>query len=445
MVTHKIRLASLAAACGAITILSFASACDKVPLLAPTGSVISIFATANTVALNSEVEIVANVIENGTASSPTTPTTPTTPTNPGNGGTTTPGTTGTTSTTSTGAGTPVQNGTLVSFTTTIGRIEPSEARTSNGQVRVRFIAGGQSGVATITAFSGGASGKLENLKVGAAGVERVLVTASPQTLGPSGGSTTITARVEDVSGTGLSGIPVSFSTDAGAFSNSTVTTDASGAAQTTLTTSRAAKVTVSVAGKTADVSIGLNPRTGITITAPTTQVSEGQPATFTVGVGGGGTGGTAANVRDVTVDFGDGSQISLGAISGSTTIQHTYTEAATYTVRATAIEASGFTEQVATSITVLPGQPPAVIITASNNNPSVGETVIFTATVSGATSTVLRYEWDFGTDAQPRTATTTGNRATASYTTTGSKVITVRVVQSSGPSGEGTTSIVVRP
>jgi hypothetical protein len=431
MVTHKIRLASLAAACGAITILSLASACDKVPLLAPTGSVISLFATANTVALNSEVEIVANVIENGT-----TATTPTTPTTPGQGTTTTPGTT---STTSAGAGTPVQNGTLVSFTTTIGRIEPSEARTNNGQVRVRFIAGGQSGVATITAFSGGASGKLENLKVGAAGVERVLVSASPQTLGPSGGAATIAARVEDVSGTGLAGIPVTFSTDAGSLSTSSATTDSTGVAQVTLTTSRPAKVTANVAGKTADVSVGLNPRTGITITAPTTQVSAGQPATFTIGVG------STANVRDVTVDFGDGSQQSLGAISGSTTIQHTYAEAGTYSVRATAIEASGFTEQVSTSITVLPGQPPAVIITASNNNPSVGETVIFTATVSGATSTVLRYEWDFGTDAQPRTATTTGNRATASYTTTGSKVITVRVVQASGPSGEGTTSIVVRP
>jgi hypothetical protein len=431
MVTHKIRLASLAAACGAITILSLASACDKVPLLAPTGSVISLFATANTVALNSEVEIVANVIENGT-----TATTPTTPTTPGQGTTTTPVTT---STTSAGAGTPVQNGTLVSFTTTIGRIEPSEARTNNGQVRVRFIAGGQSGVATITAFSGGASGKLENLKVGAAGVERVLVSASPQTLGPSGGAATIAARVEDVSGTGLAGIPVTFSTDAGSLSTSSATTDSTGVAQVTLTTSRPAKVTANVAGKTADVSVGLNPRTGITITAPTTQVSAGQPATFTIGVG------STANVRDVTVDFGDGSQQSLGAISGSTTIQHTYAEAGTYSVRATAIEASGFTEQVSTSITVLPGQPPAVIITASNNNPSVGETVIFTATVSGATSTVLRYEWDFGTDAQPRTATTTGNRATASYTTTGSKVITVRVVQASGPSGEGTTSIVVRP
>jgi hypothetical protein len=418
-------LASLAAALGAITILSFALACDKVPLLAPTGSVISLFATANTVPLNSEIEIVANVIENGVTST--------------TGGTTgTPGT-ATTTTTTPGAGTPVQNGTLVSFTTTIGRIEPSEARTNNGQVRVKFISGSQSGTATITAFSGGASGKLENLKVGAAGVERVLVSASPQTLGPSGGSSTITARVEDVSGTGLSGISVTFTTDAGTFSSTSVTTDATGTAQTTLTTSRAAKVTASVAGKTADVTVGLNPRTGVTLAGPTTPVSAGVPATFTVGVG------ATANIRDVTIDFGDGERRSLGAISASTTIQHTYLEAGTFNVTATATEASGFVEPVSTAVTILPGQPPAVIITASNTNPSVGETVIFTATVSGATSTVLRYEWNFGANAIPPTAETTGNRATASYTFTGTKIITVRVVQATGPSGDGQTAIVVKP
>jgi hypothetical protein len=420
------RLRAGAVAFGAIAIVSFAAACDKVPLLAPTGSVISLFASSNTVPLNSEIEIVANVIENGVT---------TTPPSTGTGGTPT----ATPSSTSTaGAGTPVQNGTLVSFTTTIGRIEPSEARTNNGQVRVKFIAGNQSGTATITAFSGGASGKLENLKVGSAAVERVLISASPQTLGPAGGSSTITARVEDTSGAGLPGVPVTFSTDNGTLSATSATTDALGNAQTVLNTSRAAKVTANVAGKTAEVTVGLNPRTGVTISGPTTPVSAGQPATFTVGVG------STANIRDVTVDFGDGQQLSLGAISGSTTVQHIYAEAGTYTVRATATEASGFPEQVATSITILPGQPPAVIITASNNNPSIGETVIFTATVSGATSTILRYEWDFGDGALPRTAQTTGNRATTAYTTVGTKVITVRVVQASGPSGEGTTSVTVR-
>lgn len=416
-------------------LLLLAGACDKVPLLAPTGSVISLFPAATSVPLNGTVEIVVTVIENGVAATTTTggSTTPTT------GGTTTTTPAATTTSTRAGAGTPVQNGTLVSFTTTLGTIEPREARTQNGEVRVRFSAQGQSGLATITAYSGGASGKLENLKIGSAAAERVLVSASPQTLGPAGGSATISARVEDGAGSAVPGVPVTFSTDTGTLSASSATTDASGVATVTLNTSRPSKVTANVAGKTADVTVGLNPRTGITLAGPTTAVSAGVPATFTVNVG------STSNVRDVIVDFGDGSRRSLGAISGSTTINHTYNVAGTYTVTATALEASGFSETVSTDISVLPGQPPAVTITASNNNPSVGETVILTAQVSGATSTVTRYEWNFGAGAIPATAETTGNRATVSYTTTGTKVVTVRVVQGTGPSGEGTTAIVVKP
>ncbi len=430
MVTHTRRLTTTAAVLGAIAILAFAAACDKVPLLAPTGTIITLFPAATNVPLNGEIEIVATVIENGVAAAaPTTPGTgtPTTPTAP-------------TATTSAGAGTPVQNGTVISFTTTLGRIEPAEARTTNGQVRVRFISSGQSGTATITAFSGGASGKLENLKVGSAAAERLLISATPQTLPPSGGTTTISARVEDVAGSGVPGVVVSFTTDTASLSSSSATTDQSGVASISALITRTAKVTANVAGKTADVTVNLNPRTGITLAGPTTPVSAGVPATFTVGVA------ATANIRNVDISFGDGTSQSLGAISGSTTIQHTYQVENTYTVRATATEASGFTEQVSTSITILPGQPPAVTITASNNNPSVGETVIFTATVSGATSTILRYEWNFGgPGAVPPDAQTTGNRATASYTLTGTKIITVRVIQASGPSGDGQTAITVKP
>ena len=435
MVTHMKRSFAGLTVLGLIAALSLAVACDKVPLLAPTGSVISLFAAANTVPINGDIEIVANVIENGTTSTPTTPTTPGTGT-PGTG------TTGTTSTTSAGAGTPVQNGTLVSFTTTIGRIEPSEARTSNGQVRVRFFAGNQSGTATITAFSGGASGKLENLKVGAAAVERVILSASPQTLPPGGGNSTVTARVEDASGLGISGIPVTFTTDNGSVNPPTVTTDSNGVAATTLNAPRTAKVTASVAGKTADVTVGLNPRTGISITAPTTQIAAGLPATFTVNVG------STANIQNVTVDFGDGSHQSLGAISGSTTIQHVYNDSGTFSVRATATDASGFSEQVATSVTILPAQPPAVTITGPQTA-KLNETVLFTANVTGATSTILRYEWDFGADANPRTVVTTGNRATTTYTggaaAAGTKVVNVHVVQAIGPAGDGTTVINISP
>lgn len=406
----------------AIGVLSLAAACEKMPLLAPTGTVITLLPSATNVALNGEIEIIATLIEQG-ATQP-----------PGNGDGNGTGSTGTP-----GAGTPVHNGTLVTFTTTIGTVEPREARTQNGQVRVRFRAGTQSGTARVTAFSGGASATLEDLLVGTAAVERVLISASPQTLGPAGGSAQIAARVEDVGGAGVVGVPVTFSTNAGALSATTAITDESGTARTTLNTPREATVTASVAGQTAEITVGLNPRTGVTLAAPTTTVSAGVPAAFTVGVG------SEANVRDVTIDFGDGVRQSLGAISGSTTIQHTYSEAGTYVVTAVATEASGFTEQVSTSLAVLPGQPPSVIITASNTNPSVGETVILTAQVSGATSTIIRYEWNFGAGAIPATAETTGNRATVSWTTTGTKIITVRVIQSTGPSGDGQTAVVVRP
>ena len=329
----------------------------------------------------------------------------------------------------------MQNGTLISFTTTLGRIEPSEARTQNGQVRVKFIANGQSGTATITAFSGGASGRFENLLVGSAAAERVLISASPQTLGPAGGTAQITARVENTAGAPLAGVPVTFSTNSGQLSATSATTDDTGTARTSLTTSREATVTANVAGKTAELTVGLNPRTGVSITGPATSVAAGLPATFTVGVG------QSANVRDVTVDFGDGSVRSLGAISGSTTVQHTYTESGSYPVSATATEASGFTERVSTSVTILPGQPPGVIIQASSASPTVNQIITLTANVSGATSTIQRYIWDFG---DGTTRITTGPQTTKAYSTTGTKVIQVTVEQAVGPSGQGATTVDVR-
>ena len=223
------RILAATALLTAVAALSLGAACDKVPLLAPSGSVITIFPTATIIPANGSTDIVATVIENGSTQ------TPAPPANGGNGTTTTPG-----STSTPGAGTPVQNGTLVSFTTTLGRIEPSEARTENGQVRVKLVGNGQSGSATVTAFSGGASGRFENLLIGSAAAERVVVSATPQTLGPAGGSAQIAARVEDMAGSGLVGIPVTFSTNTGQLSAISALTNEDGIAQTTLTTTREA-------------------------------------------------------------------------------------------------------------------------------------------------------------------------------------------------------------
>ena len=423
------RRASLLALLTALGSLSLAAACDKVPLLAPSGTVITLFPTASIVPVNGSIEIVATVIENGT----TTTTPP--PTNGGNnGGTTTPPTT--TTTTSPGAGTPVHNGTVVTFTTTLGRIEPAEARTQNGQVRVRFIATGQSGTATITAFSGGASGKLENLRVGTAGAERVLITATPQALGCTGGTAQINARVEDTGGAGIPSVPVQFTTTNGQLSPSTATTNEGGVATTQLTTTREAEVTASVAGKTESVTVTLSPRTGLTLTPPTGSVSAGVPTSFTVNVS------STANIGNVVLDFGDGTVRSLGAISGSTPVPHTYDTEGTYTVTATAADAAGCTERISTALTILPAQPPDVRITLPQTA-RVNESVLVSATVTGATSTVVRYEWSFGPDAIPSTVSTTSRTVPVRWTTPGTKTVTVRVIQANGVLGDAVAQIVI--
>ena len=144
-------------------------ACQRVPLLAPSGSTIVLTATATTLSFGATTRIVAQVLEP--------------------------------------AGTPPHDGTHVIFTTTLGTIQPSEAQTDvNGQAIAIFNAGAASGTAMITAASGGATvatnGALKIL-VGTAAVGKVVVNANPALVPSLGGSSTITAHVIDVNGNAL--------------------------------------------------------------------------------------------------------------------------------------------------------------------------------------------------------------------------------------------------
>lgn len=111
-------------------------ACEKVPLLAPSGSAITLTAASSTTA-DQEVPIGVLVLE----AKATTP-----PANPQQGG-------NNNATPTTGGGTPVHDGTLVTFTVTGGTIAPPEARTVNGRVVVTFIPEAV-GKFTVTAKSG---------------------------------------------------------------------------------------------------------------------------------------------------------------------------------------------------------------------------------------------------------------------------------------------------
>src|SRR5207247_268305 len=92
----------------------------------------------------------------------------------------------------------------VTFTTNLGTSQPSAAETdAAGRVIVRFNAGAQSGTATITAISGGVAAtgdKAIKIQIGAAAVGGISVNASPATLPSTGGTSTITAAVNDSTG-----------------------------------------------------------------------------------------------------------------------------------------------------------------------------------------------------------------------------------------------------
>jgi len=374
------------------------AACDKVPLLAPTGTVISLIpVTPAGVSLNSEVTIIATVIENGAASAGS-----------GTG-------TGTTPTSRSGAGTPVQNGTLISFTTTLGRIEPSEARTHNGQVSVKLISGGASGTATITAFSGGASSTTQ-LKIGTAGVKTVLLTTTPQALGASGGTVQVVATVTDDGGNPISGVPVTFATDKGSVSPSTATTDGNGNATATLTTSATAKVTATAGTiSSAAATVTVNSRALAGFSASPTATSAGTPVTFTV------TPAAGANLSNVRVDFGDGSSQNLGAISAAQTVPHAYNASGNYTATATATDVSGDAGTLST--TVIIGSLP-VTLSASSPSPLVNTPVTFTVGGIG-TAQIDHFEWTLDDGTGP--FTTTAAQLTHTFTQRGAKNIHVDV------------------
>ena len=80
--------------------------------------------------------------------------------------------------------------------------------------------------------------------------------------------------------------------------------------------------------------------------------------------------------------------------------------------------------------------------TASDSSPSVGQTITITATVSGNTSSIQNYHWDFG---DGTTADTTSNQIFKAYGSAGTKIITVTVRQATGPLGIGQTSVTVTP
>jgi adhesin/invasin len=415
--------------------------CERLPLLAPSGSTITLTASTTAMSVNGTAQLIAQVIEQ--------------------------------------AGTPPHSGTHVIFTTTLGSVKPPEGDTDiNGRVLAIFDSGTANGTATITATSGGVGGaqststgsstttsptNVVKIAIGTAAVGRVSLTANPTTIAAVGGQATIVANVVDVNGSPLSGAAVNFATSAGSLSTAVVNTDATGTAQTVLQTPVTATVTANVGfqssggggtggggtggggtgtgGSTsgqasATVTVNVSPLPVVSIavggsTGANGTFTAGSPISFTISVQPGAN--STAQIKDVSVDFGDGTPaIDLGAVSGtSIPVQYSFRAAGNYTVRVTAIDTLNTTVSAATRVVVLPEPPLSASILSSQTTSGTTTTVTFTATVTPATATVASYSWDFGPGIPPRL--TTGNQVVQTFTTgSGTRTVTLTVTTTTG-------------
>jgi len=277
------------------------------------------------------------------------------------------------------------------------------------------------------------------IAIGGAAAAAVTLSANPAAVSPTGGTVTILAAVTDASGNLLTGVAVSFTASAGSLASGTVVTDSSGEARTTLTTDRETTITATAGAVSSSVTIGLNALPSVTIVATPATTSVGEPVTFSVSV----TAGISA-IREVLVNFGDGSARELGALAGATNVAHTYTVAGTFQVAATVTDSSGATVTVATVIVVRAALPVNVNLSASPSPGTVDEVVTFTATATGTTVPIATYAWNFG---DGMTVTTSGNVVNHVFTTADDSpyMVTVTVTTTEGVTGSTQITLIVVP
>ncbi len=424
-----------------LLLAAVSSACNNVPLFAPAQSTITVSAGRRTLALNSSVEVTAVVVEP--------------------------------------SGTPVQNGTTVRFTTTLGRVDPIEVETRNGIATTTFFAGDTSGVAELTALSGAVGGatssgngggattatNLITFTIGAAAADTVTISARPSTVPAGGGTVEVNAVVRDASGQGLSGVPVTFSATQGTLSSTIATTDISGVATVGLTTS----VETSISAVSGSKSTA-TPATVTVLGAPSvTLVCQGSGTTATtscsqtVDVATTFTAtraSTSTQLASATLEFGDGSTASLGTLTSASTVSHVYQSVNTYTatLRATDVNGQVTTASVAVnSVAAAVPSPLTVIFSTQTTDAatSTGQRANLALTVTAAGESNIPIEsvsWNFGDSV---TATTSGLSTSHVYdastsspaptsTATRTYVVTATVRTRDGRSGTARTEIQIK-
>ena len=387
-----------------VTTAASALACDAVPLVAPTQSTVRLVVADASLPNGSSTMITATVTE--------------------------------------AAGTPVHDGTVVAFSTTLGAVHPPEAPTARGRASATFTAGGESGAAELLAYSGDAVSEPVQVTIGAAAAATVHLIALPASLPPAGGSTELVATVLDAAQNPLPNVRLAFAATAGVLRDRVATTDRSGEARTVLSTTTASEVTASVGDVSGSVSVAVDPVTVVSIDATPPRPAAGQAVSFSVTLS-----NAARVIHSAAISFGDGRVLQLGATARAT-VTHTYAAPGAYTVTVTATDVAGYTtaSSIAVEVTPAPGIP--VAVTASPDDPVAGQTVTFAVDVSPPADApaVREVAIDFGDRTGTSLGALSGRGSVAHiYDEEGSYIVAATVLDAAGRRHTASIGLQVRP
>jgi PKD repeat protein len=156
----------------------------------------------------------------------------------------------------------------------------------------------------------------------------------------------------------------------------------------------------------------------------------------------------SSTLREVTINFGDGTSQGLGTLSGgAATIAHTYSGSsngttATYSAVVTATDVDNERSTTSTIVNVTPRAALTIDLAAAQGASVLGQgqPVTFTATVTGGVA--QSFAWDFDGDGTVD-ATTSSNKITRVYTTNGRITATVTVQTTDGRSATARTEFII--
>jgi len=355
-----------------------------------------------------------------------------------------------------GDGTPVNDGTVINLSSTVGSI-PSSANTDDaGVARAELVGDGQRvGTATVTASSGASGEVTVEVQVGAvAGI--IDLEANPNQISRDAAVTEISllAVVQDTFGSLLPNVGVTFSTESGNLESggAALFTDQNGQVLETLTVRRADiadnaegffTVTARATGE------GGTPIEGIVeidITGgPSSIFFQATPTSVSQQTGG--TVELLVGVRDASGDALPGAHANflteLGSLaSGGAVLETGPDGTARDTLTVTAADVAGFPSSAFTvraqvagfggivleqsqSIRIQTGFP----VASFTFDPPDGNQVTFTNTSTGQQP--LSCTWNFGAGANPGSSSQCPGQ-TVTYTTPGNKTVTLTVTNSLG-------------